>query len=209
MDYKIYTLMAILLGSVALISSIGTTYATTTNATTTNATTTNATTTNATTTNATTTNATTNAADWLTFELNVGGQTYPIQYMIDGGSANNMTISNETNSLIVSINSTDVGTLDIRLPRNIIDATTDEGSDAPFVAFIDDAELVEPGEPATTADMRTLSIGFPPGAEKIEITGTSVVPEFSTIAVVVLAVAIIGIVIATARHGRFTSSPRM
>ena len=41
MDYKIYTLMAILLGSVALISSIGTTYATTTNATTTNATTTN------------------------------------------------------------------------------------------------------------------------------------------------------------------------
>ena len=46
MDYKIYTLMAILLGSVALISSIGTTYATTTNATTTNATTTNATTTN-------------------------------------------------------------------------------------------------------------------------------------------------------------------
>ena len=53
MDYKIYTLMAILLGSVALISSIGTTYATTTNATTTNATTTNATTTNATTTNAT------------------------------------------------------------------------------------------------------------------------------------------------------------
>ena len=86
MDYKIYTLMAILLGSVALISSIGTTYATTTNATTTNAT----------------------AADWLTFELNVGGQTYPIQYMIDGGSVNNMTISNETNSLIVSINSTDV-----------------------------------------------------------------------------------------------------
>jgi predicted secreted protein with PEFG-CTERM motif len=207
MDYKIYTLMAILLGSVALISSIGTTYATTTNATTTNATTTNATTTNATTTNATTTNAT--AADWLTFELNVGGQTYPIQYMIEGVSVNNMTISNETNSLIVSINSTDVGTLDIRLPRNVIDATTDEGSDAPFVAFIDDAELVEPGEPATTADMRTLSIGFPPGAEKIEITGTSVVPEFSTIAVVVLAIAIIGIVIATARHGRFTSSPRM
>src|SRR5215208_840583 len=134
--------------------------------------TTNATTTNATTTNATTTNATT-AADWLTSELNVDGQTYPTQYMIDGGSINNMTISNETKSLIVSINSTDVGTLDIRLPRNVIDAKTDEGSDAEFASIIDDAEFIEPGEPTTTADMRTLSIGFPSGAEKIEILGTS------------------------------------
>jgi hypothetical protein len=123
------------------------------------------------TTNATTTNATT-AADWLTSELNVGGQTYPIQYMIDGGSINNMTISNETKSLIVLINSTDVGTLDIRLPRNVIDAKTDEGSDAEFAAIIDDAEFIEPDEP-TTADMRTLSISFPSGAEKIEILGTS------------------------------------
>src|SRR5215213_2192912 len=146
--------------------------ATATTLSTTNATTTNATTTNATTTNATTTNATT-AADWLTSELNVDGQTYPTQYMIDGGSINNMTISNETKSLIVSINSTDVGTLDIRLPRNVIDAKTDEGSDAEFASIIDDAEFIEPGEPTTTADMRTLSIGFPSGAEKIEILGTS------------------------------------
>jgi PKD repeat protein len=118
-----------------------------------------------------TTNSTT--ADWLTSELNVGGQTYPIQYMIDGGSINNMTISNETKSLIVLINSTDVGTLDIRLPRNVIDAKTDEGSDAEFAAIIDDAEFIEPGEPTTAADMRTLSISFPSGAEKIEILGTS------------------------------------
>ena len=41
------------------------------------------------------------------------------------------------------------------------------------------------------------------------VIGTSVVPEFSTIAVVVLAIAIVGIVIATARHGIFTFGPRM
>jgi predicted secreted protein with PEFG-CTERM motif len=192
MDYKIYALMAILLGSVALISSIGTAHATTTNATTTNATTTNAT-----------------GGDWLTFELNAGGQTYPIEYMIDGGSINEMTISNETTALEISTNSTDVGTLDIRLPRNVIDAKSNEGSDAEFAAFIDDAEFIEPGEPMTTADVRTLSIGFPSGAEKIEIIGTMVIPEFSTIAVVVLAVAIVGIIIATARYGKFNFAPRL
>ena len=57
--------------------------------------------------------------------------------------------------------------------------------------------------------MRTLLIGFPAGAGSIDVLGTSVIPEFSTIAVVVLAVAIIGIIIATARYGRFNFGPRM
>jgi predicted secreted protein with PEFG-CTERM motif len=191
MEYKTYALMAVLLASVALVAPIGTTYATT----------------NATTTNATTTNAT--EGDWLTFELNVDDQTFPIEYMIDGGSVNNMTISSENATLTAEISSTDVGTLDIRLPRNIIDAKTGEGSDAEFAAFIDNAEFAEPGEPETTEDMRTLSIGFPQGAETIDIIGTFVVPEFGTIAVIMLAVAIVGIVIATTRGGRFSFSPRL
>jgi predicted secreted protein with PEFG-CTERM motif len=203
MDYKAYALMAILLASLASVAPIATTYATT-DTTTTNAT--DTTTTNAT--DTTTTNAT--GGEWSTFDLAVGDQTFPIEYMIDGGSVENITISSQNSTLGVSINSTDDGTLVIRLPRNVIDSKTGEGADTTFDAIIDNAEYVEPGENETTAeDIRTLSIGFPSGSETIDVIGTVVIPEFSTIAVIVLAVAIVGIIIATARHGKFNFAPRL
>jgi predicted secreted protein with PEFG-CTERM motif len=199
MDYKAYTLMAIILASLALVVPIGTTYATT------NATE-GATTNEA---NVPDINATGGGGNWTTFDLTAGGQTLPVQYMITGGSVENMTIHSENQTLGVTINSTDDGTLALRLPREVIDAKTVEGSDADFAAFIDNAEYTDAGEIEPAADTRTLLIGFPVGTGSIDVIGTSVVPEFSTIAVVVLAIAIIGIVIATARHGRFSFDPRM
>src|SRR5829696_1369851 len=199
MDYKAYTLMAIILASLALVIPIGTTYATT------NATE-GATTNEA---NVPDINATGGGGNWTTFDLTAGGQTLPVQYMITGGSVENMTIHSENQTLGVTISSTDDGTLALRLPREVIDAKTVEGSDADFAAFIDNAEYTDAGEIEPAADTRTLLIGFPAGAGSIDVIGTSVVPEFSTIAVVVLAIAIIGIVIATARHGRFSFDPRM
>src|SRR5215210_1354024 len=201
MDYKAYTLMAIILASLALVVPIGTTYATT------NATD-SATTTNEA--NVPAINATGGGGgNWTTFDLTAGGQTLPIQYMITGGSVENMTIHGENQTLGVTINSTEDGTLALRLPREVIDSKTAEGSDADFAAFVDNAEYVDAGEIEPAADTRTLLIGFPQGTASIDVIGTSVVPEFSTIAVIVLAIAIIGIVIATARHGRFSSDPRI
>src|SRR5215217_4213996 len=199
MDYKAYTLMAIILASLALVVPIGTIYATT------NATD-GATTNEA---NVPAINATGGGGEWTPFDLTVGGQTHPIEYMITGGSVENMTIHGENQTLGVTINSTDDGTLALRLPREVIDSKTAEGSDADFAAFIDNAEYVDAGEIEPAADTRTLLIGFPQGTGSIDLIGTSVVPEFSTIAVIVLAIAIIGIIIATARHGRFSSDPRM
>jgi predicted secreted protein with PEFG-CTERM motif len=194
MDYKAYALITILLTSLALAAPIGTTYATTYTATT-----------NAT--GGAATNAT--GGEWRTFNLTVGGQTQPIQYMITGGSIENMTINGQNSTLGVSINSTDDGTLVIRLPRNVIDAKTGEGSDTDFAAYIDNSEYTQPGENETTGDVRTLSIGFPSGSETIDVIGTTAIPEFSTIAVVVLAVAIVGIIIATARYDKFNFAPRL
>jgi predicted secreted protein with PEFG-CTERM motif len=210
MDYKAYTLMAIILASLALVIPIGTTYATTnaTEGATTNATE-GATTNEANVPDINATGGGGGGGNWTTFDLTAGGQTLPVQYMITGGSVENMTIHSENQTLGVTINSTDDGTLALRLPREVIDAKTVEGSDADFAAFIDNAEYTDAGEIEPAADTRTLLIGFPAGAGSIDVIGTSVVPEFSTIAVVVLAIAIIGIVIATARHGRFSFDPRM
>ena len=204
MDYKVYTLIGILLASLALAVPIGTTYAQTEGGATTNATG-----------GATTDEAAvpainaTGGGEWTTFDLTAAGQTYPIEYMITGGSVENMTIHGENQTLGVTINSMSNGTLALRLPREVIDSQTAEGEDADFAAFIDNAEYEEPGEIEPGGDTRTLLIGFPAGAGSIDLIGTSVIPEFSTIAIIVLAVAIVGIVIATARHGRFNIGQRM
>ncbi len=204
MDYKVYTLIGILLASLALAVPIGTTYAQTEGGATTNATG-----------GATTDEAAvpainaTGGGEWTTFDLTAAGQTYPIEYMITGGSVENMTIHGENQTLGVAISSTSNGTLALRLPREVIDSKTAEGEDAEFAAFIDNAEYEEPGEIEPGGDARTLLIGFPAGAGSIDLIGTSVIPEFSTIAIIVLAVAIVGIVIATARHGRFNIGQRM
>jgi predicted secreted protein with PEFG-CTERM motif len=204
MDYKAYALIGILLlASLALVVPIGTTYAQT-----------DAGTTDATG-GATTDEAAvpainaTGGGEWTTFDLSAGGQTYPIEYMITGGSVENMTIHGENQTLGVTISSTGNGTLALRLPREVIDSKTVEGTDADFAAFIDNAEYEEPGEIEPSEDTRTLLIGFPAGAGSIDVIGTSVIPEFSTIAVIMLAVAIVGIVIATARYGRFNIGQRM
>jgi predicted secreted protein with PEFG-CTERM motif len=211
MNYKPHTLIGILLASLALVVPIGTTYAQTEDGATTNAT------------GGATTNATggategaavpainaTGGGEWTTFDLTAEGQTHPIEYMITGGSVENMTIHGENQTLGVAISSTSNGTLALRLPREVIDSKTVEGEDAEFAAFIDNAEYEEPGEIEPAEDTRTLLIGFPAGAGSIDVIGTSVIPEFSTIAVIVLAVAIIGIVIATARYGRFNIGQRM
>lgn len=203
MDYKAYTLIGILLASLALVVPIGTTSAQT-----------DAATTNAT--DAATTDEAevpainaTGGGEWTPFDLTVGGQTHPIEYMITGGSVENMTIHGENQTLGVTINSMSNGTLALRLPREVIDSKTVEGSDADFAAFIDNAEYQQPGEIEPAEDTRTLLIGFPAGAGSIDVIGTSVIPEFNTIAVIVLAVAIVGIVIATARHGWFNIGQRM
>lgn len=204
MNYKAYALIGILLlASLALVVPIGTTYAQT-----------DAGTTDATG-GATTDEAAvpainaTGGGEWTTFDLSAGGQTYPIEYMITGGSVENMTIHGENQTLGVTISSTGNGTLALRLPREVIDSKTVEGTDADFAAFIDNAEYEEPGEIEPSEDTRTLLVGFPAGAGSIDVIGTSVIPEFSTIAVIMLAVAIVGIVIATARHGRFSIGQRM
>ena len=207
MDYKTYTLMSILLASLALVVPIGTIYAQTEDGNTTNATDTAATTDEA---QAPAINATGGGGEWTPFDLTVEGQTHPIEYMITGGSVENMTIHGENQTLGVTINSMSNGTLALRLPTEVINSQTAEGEDADFAAFIDNAEYEEPGELDEPAeDTRTILIGFPAGTGSIDVIGTSVIPEFSTIAVVVLAVAIIGIIIATARNGRFNFGPRM
>lgn len=151
---------------------------------------------------------------WKTFTLNAAGQSYPIQYIITNGTVTGMSIDQKTVTLTVNISSTGDGNLQLKLPRNVIDARQGadgkSGADTDFTAFLDQAENVSPNESTTpTADMRQISIDFPSGSQNIQIVGTYAVPEFGAIAAIILGIAIVGIIIATTRYSNKLNFPRL
>jgi len=123
--------------------------------------------------------------------IEIGNTGTMIGYTITGGSVISIIEDFESHSLIVSISTTSDGELVITLPRNVIDAKTGDSDDTFFVLI--DGEEAEFDETTTSTD-RTLTIPFPDGSEEIEIIGTFVIPEFGTIAALILAIAIISII---------------
>ena len=114
-----------------------------------------------------------------------------ISYEITNGKVINVIPDMDAVSLLVHIESIDDGSITLTIPRSVLDATIDNGDDQFFVLV--DGEEVDFEETITSTD-RTLTINFLAGTEEIEIIGTFVIPEFGTIAAMILAVAIISII---------------
>ncbi len=128
--------------------------------------------------------------------VSVQGSVDLIGYEITGGKLISIMTDVDANSLIISIDATDDGSLTITIPRSVLDATFN-GEDDDFFVLVD-GEEVDFDEIASSTD-RTLTIEFSAGAEQIEIIGTFVIPEFGTIAAMILAVAIISIIAISAK----------
>jgi predicted secreted protein with PEFG-CTERM motif len=124
--------------------------------------------------------------------IGVDRTNFVLSYTITGGSVLSVTPDDGANSLIIGISTTSDGELTITLPRELIDAVDADGQEDSFFVLID-GEEVDFDESKTSKD-RTLTIAFPDGAEEIEIIGSFVVPEFGTIAALILAIAIISII---------------
>jgi predicted secreted protein with PEFG-CTERM motif len=136
-----------------------------------------------------------------TATLEIGGQEYDIEYMMHGGTLDELTADPEGNTITAMITADDDGELTIMLPREIVDSI-ENGQDADYYVYVDD--ILEEADDDYGEDVRTLTIQFEAGTEQIDIIGTSVVPEFGTVAAIVLAVAIVGIIVTTTRYGKFS-----
>jgi predicted secreted protein with PEFG-CTERM motif len=119
-----------------------------------------------------------------------------ISYEITNGKLLNVIPDLDAVSLLIYIETTDAGSVTLTIPRSILDASINDGDDEFFVLV--DGEEVDFEEITTSVD-RTLTIEFLAGTEQIEIIGTFVIPEFGTIAAMILAVAIISIVAISAK----------
>ena len=135
--------------------------------------------------------------------IKVDGTDFSVTYSITNGKVLGIKADIKSKSLIVSIQTTGDGRLTMDLPRALIDAKINNQTDDQFFV-INDGQEAQFTETKTTTD-RTLTIPFTDGTGQIEIIGTWIVPEFGTIAALVLAIAIISIIAVSAKTGlRFT-----
>ena len=105
-----------------------------------------------------------------------------------------MTPDPENKSLIVEIKTDCDGELKITLPKEVIDTTDEKG----FFVLVDGDDVNH--DTVIVGEFWTLTIPFSYGSEEIEIIGTYVIPEFGTIAMLILVTSIGTIVIISARN---------
>ena len=128
--------------------------------------------------------------------LTIQDSTDLILYEITNGKITNVIPDLDAVSLLIDIEAIDNGAITLTIPRSVLDSTIN-GSDDEFFVLVDGEEVYF--EEITTSTDRTLTIEFLAGSEQIEIIGTFVIPEFGTIAAMILAVAIISIIAISAK----------
>ena len=149
-----------------------------------------------------------------TFEVKIpGAGTFDVPYTMKGGVVTNMELIQNDLSLEIDILTESDGILDINLSRESIDSLSNAGQDIEFIVSIYEKDSDIPTQTdyiKIKADdsHRAMSIPVKDGDEKIRIIGTHVVPEFGTIAMIVLAVAIVSIIAVSAKS-RLSIMPRI
>lgn len=118
---------------------------------------------------------------------------HSLDYELTCAEIQSMTPDTEMKSMIIAIKTDCDGELTITLPKDVID--TDENG---FFVLVDGDETNH--KSSSVGEFWTLTIPFSYGSEEIEIIGTFVIPEFGTIAALVLVVAISSILIISAKN---------
>jgi len=117
-----------------------------------------------------------------------------VSYSISGGIVTSATVNTNDKSLIVMISANEDGTLTLNPSKNVLDGA--------FMVLVDGEEWDD-----VEINGNEITVMFLAGAEKIEIIGTFVIPEFGAIAAWILAVAIISIIAVSAKS-RLSIMPR-
>ena len=125
-------------------------------------------------------------------ELSASGQCIP--FSISGGMVTSAMLNTNDNSIVIKINAEDDGILTVSPSAKVQKGI--------FMVLVDGEEWDD-----VEIAKNKVTIMFPAGAETIEIIGTYVIPEFGTIAAMILAVAIISIIAVSAKS-RLSIIPR-
>jgi predicted secreted protein with PEFG-CTERM motif len=130
----------------------------------------------------------------INFKVDTGNETFDVKYIIKGGTVMGMIVDADMLTLEVQINSTDDGEISLELPREFIGAEKQNGNDEIFIILID-GKQVPYKESSTDSKLRSIIIKFEQNDSDIEIIGTYIIPEFGTIAMMILMVGILSTIL--------------
>jgi len=123
--------------------------------------------------------------------------TFDVGYTIRGGDVTEINMSLDRYSLLVETTMNTNGNLILKLPRESFDAQKSDGKDNTFIILIskennesEDFVQIEYEEIGTSSDYRTIRIPLEEGDKWVEVIGTYVIPEFGSIVIIILVVAV-------------------
>ena len=122
--------------------------------------------------------------------------TFDVGYTIRGGEVMSVEMNLDRYSILVRTAMDSGGNLILKLPRESFDAQSN-GTDETFIVLISKENTssenfvqVEYEEISTSSDYRTVRIPLEEGDKWVEIIGTYVIPEFGSIVIIILVVAV-------------------
>lgn len=134
-------------------------------------------------------------------EVTIDDQTYKIRHRRGEVPTwvGPVTANTDNNSLIIQVNNNQTETLELELDKSLIDTEAEC-----FTVMIDGAD-VQAECSDIDDDTMLLTVEVPPSSSEVEIIGSFLIPEFGTVAAVVLAIVIAMTVVATRRQSLFGS----
>ena len=127
--------------------------------------------------------------------------TFDVGYTIRGGEVKDIEMNLDRYSILVQTTMDTNGSIILKLPRESFDAQND-GTDETFIILISKENTsaenfahVEYEEIATGSDYRTIRIPLEEGDKWIEVIGSYVIPEFGSIVIIILVVAVTSVII--------------
>ena len=141
--------------------------------------------------------------------------TFDLEYTARGFDIKNIELDQERYSILIEITENSGGNLVLKLPRENFDSKTSDDTDEIFIVLVsksnqnDEFIEVQISEIETTTEFRTISIQIEEDEKFIEMIGTYVIPEFGSIVIMILLVAITSAIIISKNKFFFHLYPKI
>ena len=141
--------------------------------------------------------------------------TFDLEYTARGFDIKNIELDQDRYSILIEITENSGGNLVLKLPRENFDSKTSDDTDEIFIVLVsksnqnDEFIEVQISEIETTTEFRTISIQIEEDEKFIEIIGTYVIPEFGSVVIMILLVAITSAIIISKNKFFFHLYPKI
>ncbi len=130
--------------------------------------------------------------------------TFDIPYTIKGGTIESISLNQKSFGIDIDLITQSDGYIQLKLYRDYIDSLKGDGSDEVFIIVVKNSQNEYPVQTEfrkieTTDEFRSIEIPLKNGDSHMQIIGTFAIPEFATVAQLVLIIAIISIIAITAK----------